>query len=366
MNTINSGLAAKLNEAARTEARDFNRSRAVTIWLFTVCALVALMVIVGGWVRLTRSGLSITEWKVITGILPPLDDAAWQQQFARYQQSPEFRLVNATMTLAEYKSIFYLEYIHRLLGRLAGLVVVVPLAFFLIRGLIPWRRSAIYLGIVALFGFQGFLGWYMVASGLVDRPHVSHYRLAIHLLMALLLLGLTLWLALNRVYGKPGRRWSVPGVMLLVVLLLQITYGALVAGLKAGGITNTWPLMFGSLVPTSLLGALSPWWLNPIESPVTVHFIHRWFAFAVLAMALMIYWQVGRHSHSPNIRRSALTLALLVCIQIAVGISVVQLSVPVALALFHQAIALLMCAVAVFLNHRLAAAQKYASLSERP
>lgn len=358
MRTINSELSAKLNAAARTntDARDFNRSRAVTVWLFTVCALVALMVIVGGWVRLTRSGLSITEWKVITGILPPLGETAWQQEFARYQQSPEFRLVNATMTLAEYKSIFYLEYIHRLIGRLAGLVVVVPLAFFLIRGIIPWRCSAVYLGIAALFGFQGFLGWYMVASGLVDRPHVSHYRLAIHLLMALLLLGLTLWLALSRVYGEPGRRLSVPGVMLLIILLMQITYGALVAGLKAGGITNTWPQMFGSLVPASLLGVLSPWWLNPVESPVTVHFIHRWFAFAVLIMALAVYLRAGRRSHSQNIRRSALTLALLVCIQIAVGVSVVLLGVPVSLALFHQAVALMMFAVAVFLNHRLAAA----------
>ncbi|MFN7946043.1 MAG: COX15/CtaA family protein [Blastocatellia bacterium] len=357
MSTINSGLSAKLNAAARTGAgaRD-DSSRAVTIWLFTVCALVALMVIVGGWVRLTRSGLSITEWKVITGILPPLSETAWQEQFARYQQSPEFRLVNATMTLAEYRSIFYLEYIHRLIGRLAGLVVVVPLAFFLIRGIIPWRSSAVYLSIAALFGFQGFLGWYMVASGLVDRPHVSHYRLAIHLLMALLLLGLTLWLALSRVYGEPGRGWSAPGAMLLIILLMQITYGALVAGLKAGGITNTWPLMFGSLVPASLLGVLSPWWLNPVESPVTVHFIHRWFAFAVLIIALAVYVGAGRRSHSANIRRSALTLALLVCIQIAVGVSVVLLSVPVSLALFHQAVALMMFAVAVFLNHRLAAA----------
>lgn len=358
MRTIGSELLAKPEgTGADASVHYINASRSVTIWLFTVCALIALMIAIGGYVRLTRSGLSITEWNVITGIVPPLNESAWQQEFAKYQQTPEYRLINSTMTLEGYRRIFYLEYFHRLIGRLAGLIVVVPLAFFLLKGVIPWRRSAVYLGIAGLFGLQGFLGWYMVASGLIDRPHVSHYRLAIHLLMALLLLGLTLQTALNRVYGS-SRRLSAPGVALLVILLIQITYGALVAGLKAGSIANTWPRMFGSFVPASLFGLVDPRWLDPVESPVTTHFIHRWFAFAVLIIALAVWFRARQCRHSLNIRRGALALALLVCIQILAGVGVVLFGVPVSLALFHQTVALIMFAVAIYLNHRLSGAPR--------
>ena len=215
-------------------------NKAVTNWLFIVCGLIMFMVVFGGYVRLTRSGLSIVEWKPIAGVIPPIGDEAWQLEFEKYQQTPEFQKVNKDMTLEGYKWIFYNEYIHRLIARFAGLVVVLPLFYFLWKGIIPWRKSAVYLAIAALFGFQGYLGWYMVSSGLRDVPSVSPYRLTIHLLLALFLLAMTLWMALNHRYGFPlkveGATRSSPfvvSVLVLAVLVLQISYGGLVAGMKA-------------------------------------------------------------------------------------------------------------------------------------
>ncbi len=338
----------------------FERSnKAVTVWLFAVAALVAIMVVVGGYVRLARAGLSIVEWNPVTGVIPPLTEAAWQAEFAKYQQTPEFKIMNPTMTLDGYKRIFYLEWAHRLIARVAGLAVVVPLAWFLWRRIIPLRRSAIYLLIAALFAFQGFLGWYMVASGLVDRPHVSHFRLTIHLLTALTLLGLALWTGLDRVYGasaKGRRRASWPGIGVLAIILLQIAYGGLVAGLKAGHISNTWPLMAGALVPPGLLASAGSWLENLLEAPLTVHFIHRWLAFVVLAVALWFYFRhpAGVGDVARQVRTAALLLVAIISVQIALGIGVVLFGVPIWLALAHQATALAMFVTAVYLNHRLA------------
>lgn len=336
-------------------------SRAVTAWLFVVAALVAVMVVVGGYVRLARAGLSIVEWNPITGVIPPLSEQAWQAEFAKYQQTPEFKLVNPTMTLDGYKRIFYLEWAHRLIARLAGLVVVAPLAYFLWRRIIPWRQSAIYLVIAALFAFQGFLGWFMVASGLVDRPHVSHFRLTIHLLTALTLLCLALWTALDRVYGRGGggrSRASGAGIGVLAIILLQIAYGGLVAGLKAGHVSNTWPLMGGALVPAGLLASAGSWLESLLEAPMTVHFIHRWLAFVVLAIALWFYFRHrgGETARAGQVRAAALLLIAVIALQIALGVGVVLFGVPVWLALLHQATALVMFTVAVYLNHRLVAA----------
>lgn len=328
--------------------------RAVTIWLFTVCALIIGLTVFGGYVRLTRSGLSIVEWNVITGVVPPIGEAAWQAEFAKYQATPEFHHVNFNMTLADYQRIFYVEYIHRLIARLAGLIVLVPLGIFLWRGLIPWRRSGIYLLIAALFGFQGFLGWYMVSSGLVDQPAVSHYRLTIHLLVALTLLALTLWTALT--YQQQGVRpravWSGAAkltVALLVVLVVQIAYGGLVAGLKAGHASDTWPYMFGYLVPPGLLTVIEPWWANLVESVPTVHFVHRWFAFVVLLFAGLLYLQTKQRA----IRGTLLGLVALVLVQITLGVSVIWFRVPLVLALLHQATALLLFALVVWLLYQL-------------
>lgn len=328
--------------------------RPVTIWLLMVAFLIASMVVVGGYVRLTRSGLSIVEWSPVTGVIPPLSETAWQREFAKYQQTPEYRIVNREMTLDGYRRIFYLEWTHRLLARTAGLMVVLPLAWFLWRGVIPWRRSAPYLLISLLFGLQGFLGWWMVASGLLDAPQVSHFRLTIHLLTALLLLALTLWLAFNRIYGQSGlrwRQWSALGAVTLAVIVVQIAYGGLVAGLRAGHISNTWPLMFGVWIPGGMWAVFDSWLMSAVAAPVTVHFIHRWLAFGVLAAAAWLWWR----QRSAD-RQAALWLAIIVLVQIGLGASVVIFGVPLWLALLHQATAVVMFAAAIHLNHRLATA----------
>ena len=350
--SVRTARLADLQQTATTPIVAPNQ--AVTLWLFTVCALIIGLTVFGGYVRLTRSGLSIVEWNVITGIIPPIGEAAWQVEFAKYQATPEFAHVNFNMTLADYQRIFYVEYIHRLIARLAGLIVVGPLGVFLWRGLIPWRRAGVYLSIVALFGFQGFFGWYMVSSGLVDQPAVSHFRLTIHLLTALSLLGLTLWTALNdRQQGaRPQAAWSGAAkltVILLVLLVVQIAYGGLVAGLKAGHASDTWPLMFGYLVPPGLLAVMEPWWANLVESVPTVHFVHRWFAFVVLLFAGILYQQ----NRQPALRSTILGLVALVLVQITLGISVIWFHVPLVLALLHQATALLLFVVVVWLVHQL-------------
>jgi cytochrome c oxidase assembly protein subunit 15 len=346
-------------QGEKAGARDSSQ-RQVTIWLFTVCVLIIGLVVFGGYVRLTRSGLSIVEWNVITGVVPPIGEAAWQAEFAKYQQTPEFQKVNTAMTLEGYKSIFYVEYFHRLIARLGGLVVVIPLFVFVWKGAIPWRKSGVYWLIAALFGFQGYLGWYMVSSGLVDRPSVSHYRLTIHLLAALTLLALTLWVGLNRVYGertsvRGGANAMVRGlgIVLLAVLVFQIAYGGLVAGMKAGHASDTWPLMFGYLLPPGLFSAVQPWWVNLVDTAATVHFVHRWFAFVVLIVAAFVFFLTRHSNKAPAIARTLAILLALVGVQIALGVSVVWFHVPLLLALSHQAAALLLFVAVIVLNHQL-------------
>ena len=336
----------------------------IVAWLAIVSIFIMILVVFGGWVRLTRSGLSMVEWRVITGVIPPTNESAWQEAFAKYQQTPEFQKINRSMTLAEYKFIYYNEYIHRMLGRLAGTLYVVPLFYFLIKGAIPWRKSAVYLAIGLLFALQGFMGWYMVSSGLIDRPSVSHYRLTVHLLLALTLLGFCLWAGLTTYFGdsRPQRRAATRqarrlAILLMLVLIVQISYGGLVAGLKAGHASNTWPLMYGRLIPPQLLSVLQPWWLNLVESAITVHYIHRWFAFAVLIMAVILYYQSRVRTFAATIHKGLITMIVLVVVQIALGISVIWFYVPVSLALIHQAMALMLFIAAIFLNHRLHYAQ---------
>jgi cytochrome c oxidase assembly protein subunit 15 len=343
---------------ARRVADSITAPRTVGLWLYMVCVVVMGLVIFGGYVRLTQAGLSITEWNVITGVLPPMGDAAWQAEFAKYQLTPEFQKVNQQMTLSEYQTIFYIEYIHRLVARLAGLLVVVPLLIFLARGIIPWRKAGIYLTIVGLFGLQGFMGWYMVSSGLVDRPAVSHYRLTLHLLLALGLLALALWTGLTHMRGAVTQRTPSTGVaklatVLLVVLILQIAYGGLVAGLKAGHASDTWPLMFGQLIPSGLLTIVQPWWLNLLAAATTVHFIHRWFALVVLTVVVLLVGFSRRQSFGPAQQRTLTFLITLVCVQIILGISVIWWHVPLVLALLHQATALLLFVMTIILKHQL-------------
>lgn len=335
--------------------------RAVTVWLLLVCVLVVVMVSVGGYVRLARAGLSIVTWDLVSGVLPPLGEEAWQETFAQYQQTPEFQQVNADITLDEYRRIFYIEYYHRLIARLAGLVVILPLAFFLITGLIPWRRSISYLLVALLFVLQGVLGWYMVSSGLVDRPSVSHYRLALHLLTALLVLGLAFWIALDRRYGTPssglrhGRR-VVWAIVLLGVLVIQIAYGGFVAGLKAGYVSDTFPLMFGYIVPPGLFTVLQPAWVNLVANTATVQFVHRWLAFGVLGVAAVLAALVCRGGLTREVRRGVLVVVALLGVQIGLGVSVIWLHVPLVLALLHQLTAVFLFLAVLFVVHRLRAA----------
>ena len=336
-------------------------NRAVTIWLLVVCGLIIFLIAFGGFVRLTRSGLSIVEWNPISGVVPPIGHAAWQAEFAKYQLTPEFLKVNTAMTLPEYQEIFLIEYTHRLIARFAGLLVAIPLIYFLLKGMIPRRQRWLYILIGILFAFQGVLGWYMVSSGLVDRPAVSHFRLTAHLLLALTLLAITFRLALDRIYGhpkkQPGGRAAAYWLSVLVIgiLVVQIGYGGLVAGLKAGHVSDTWPLMFGYLVPPGLLTAAGGWLNSILTAPATLHFIHRWLAFVVLAVALAVYFVARRHTYAPQVRRSSLLLAALVLVQITLGIGVVMMGVPIVVALTHQFSAMMLFLTALYLNHRLAA-----------
>ena len=234
------------------------QNRAVMIWIFTFTAFAAFLVVYGGFVRLTRSGLSITQWNPISGAVPPLNQPAWQAEFAKYQQTPEFKLVNFNMTLDQYKTIFWVEWLHRFIARIAGFVFAIPFFVFLFQKNIPWKEVGWYIFLGILFVSQAILGWYMVASGLEDRPSVSHYLLASHMLLALTLIGISLWTAFGHLYGFSVKKakWSLSSKLVLtgfIILLIQICYGSFTAGLKAGYISDTWPLMLGKLIPSGLL-----------------------------------------------------------------------------------------------------------------
>ncbi len=338
------------------------RHRAVMTWLFLFAFVVAFLVVFGGYVRLTRSGLSIVEWNPISGVIPPIGETAWQEEFAKYQQTPEFRHVNSWMTLEDYKRIFYIEWLHRLIARLAGLLYAVPAFYFLARKVIPWKEFGIYFIMGVLFVAQAFMGWFMVASGLIDRPAVSHFRLTLHLLFALTLLALALWTAFGHRYGFHPRERRVPwsplsklAAFAMAVLVVQISYGGLVAGLKAGHVSNTWPLMFGQWVPRGIFGTEGFRWGNLIEAPQTVVFIHRWFAFAGLIVVPWLYLRARRAGYPPEIQHGLGWLILAVAAQIGLGVLVVLSNVHIPIASLHQAGALALFWLAVFFLHRLRA-----------
>lgn len=333
-----------------------SQNRAVMSWLFIFACIVAFLIVFGAFVRLTRSGLSITEWNPISGTVPPLSDAAWQEEFTKYQQTPEFQQINFNMTLEEYKYIFWIEWIHRFLARFAGLVYAIPVFYFLFTKKIPIREFGIYFVMGLLFIAQAIAGWIMVASGLVDRPSVSHFNLTIHLLLALTLFGLALWTLLGHKYGftdkSKNSKWSTPSRLALIsfmVLIIQITYGGMTAGLKAGHVSDTWPLMFGKLIPPNLFSSL----INIFESPQTIVFIHRWFAFAVLIAITAFYASVRTNNASIEIKNGLNWLLGLVVFQIALGILTVVLHVQIAIALAHQAGALGLFALLIYFIHRL-------------
>ena len=331
------------------------QNHAVMKWINFFSFIVAFLIVFGGFVRLTRSGLSIVEWNPISGVKPPIGQQAWEEEFAKYQETPEYNKVNTDMTLAEYKYIFYIEWIHRLVARLAGLAYAIPVFYFLFTKKIPLKEFGIYVVMGLLFISQAVAGWIMVASGLVDRPSVSHFNLTIHLLLALTLLGLAQWTALGHKYGFPDStkksKWSTPSkwaVAFLVILMIQISYGGLTAGLKAGHVSDTWPLMLGKLIPPGLFSSF----INVLENPFTIVFIHRWFAFAVLAMVIYLHYAVRKHNFQPDLLKGLGWFIGAVTLQIILGILTILSYVNIVIALLHQAGAIALFAVTIYFIHR--------------
>jgi cytochrome c oxidase assembly protein subunit 15 len=321
------------------------RPRAIATWLMLVAAMVFMMVVIGGITRLTESGLSITRWEPISGAIPPFGAEAWQAQFDLYKDSPQFAQLGHGMTLADFKFIFFWEYVHRLLGRLIGLAFALPLAWFWWKRAIPsgfgWKLGAI----LALGALQGGIGWWMVASGLVDRPEVSHIRLAIHLITALVIFASMIWVALDlTARAKP----PLLAIWALCALFLQFMFGAYVAGLDAGYAFNTWPKMGEDWYPA---GAdwMEPMLRNFADNPVTVQFVHRWLAFVVAGFALAI----GLKAWLRGLRTEAAALIGAVTAQITLGILTILSGVQIDIAVTHQAMAVLLLAAMVTAAHRL-------------
>jgi cytochrome c oxidase assembly protein subunit 15 len=328
-----------------------------------IALMVYVMIVIGGLTRLTESGLSIVEWRPFTGFIPPLNHADWQALFEQYQRYPEFQKVNRDMTLAGFQAIFWLEYFHRLWGRVIGVAFLVPFAWFLLRGRID-RALAPRLAIVfVLGGLQGALGWYMVQSGLVDRPDVSQYRLAAHLALALALYGYLLWLAfglLARPRAPAGRvpAWLGPAAGAAFALVcLTIVAGAFVAGLDAGLVYNEFPLMGGGLAPPDLF-AMEPAWRNFFENPSAVQFMHRALAVTTAAVIVALWFATRFGQVAPRLRASASVLMMVAALQVLLGVSTLLLFVPIHLAALHQATAVLVFTAAIWLLHEIRAARR--------
>jgi cytochrome c oxidase assembly protein subunit 15 len=332
--------------------------RQVAAWLLVCCALVFALVVVGGITRLTRSGLSIVEWQPIVGILPPVNDAQWQEVFHKYQQTPEYQKVNLGMRLDEFKRIFWWEYFHRLLGRAVGLVFFLPLLYFALSHRIGRGLALRLFGILLLGALQGALGWYMVKSGLVDDPRVSQYRLTAHLGLAFLIFASIFWTALDLLAPQPARpdparsRLQRSAAGLSAIIFLMALSGGLVAGMHAGLAYNTFPLMNGHLVPPEYL-ALQPWYRNLFNNVPAVQFDHRLIAW-LLAILVPLFWLRSRSVQlEPRARLASNLLVLALALQIAVGISTLLLMVPVPLAAAHQAGALTLFAASLWACHEL-------------
>lgn len=314
------------------------------------------MVVVGGMTRLTHSGLSIVEWQPIVGTLPPFDDAQWEETFSKYRQTPQFRLRNHDMTLAGFKGIFWWEYFHRLLGRVVGVAFLLPFLYFLARGAIgrplAWRLA----GIFVLGALQGALGWYMVASGLVDDPRVSSVRLAAHLGLAFAIYAAMFWLALGLLV--PGRAQAPRGLrrhagVAAALVFAMVISGALVAAIRAGFAYNTFPLMNGQWIPDEIL-LIDPWWMNAIHNMATVQFVHRVLAMVIAVTVLALWWRIrAEPSLARQTRLWANALLAVAAAQIAIGIATLLLRVPLPLAAIHQAGAVIVFTCALGLLHSL-------------
>jgi cytochrome c oxidase assembly protein subunit 15 len=350
-----------MNSRFDNSARD---NRHIAIWLLLVCTLIFCMVVLGGVTRLTHSGLSMVDWQPIHGILPPLNEAEWLQEFEQYKQSPEFLKINKAkgMGVEEFKSIFWFEYGHRVLGRIIGLAFLLPFLFFLVKGKIRRKMVPRYIVMFILGGLQGLLGWYMVKSGLVDKPSVSQYRLTAHLVAAIAIYVFIFWHVLslwnsNRIPVADSRARGLKqhGLISSALIILMIISGGFVAGTKAGFTFNDFPFMHGSLLPPGGM-ALEPWWLNFFENVATIQFSHRVLAVIVFLTVLAYVIKGWKSIAIDNSTKNLFTLLLvMLLIQLALGITTLIYVVPVALGAAHQAGALLLLTIAVMTNHRLRA-----------
>lgn len=328
--------------------------RHVAYWLIACAVLVFAIIVVGGLTRLTHSGLSIVEWQPLVGTIPPLSQADWEASFAGYRATPEFRLVNFDIDLDGYKRIFWLEYVHRLLGRLVGLMFLLPLMWFVLRGTVrgalAWRLAAIFV----LGALQGAMGWYMVKSGLVDDPRVSQFRLTAHLGLAFVIFAAQFWTALDllsppQIETRTARRSRLSAFALAVcaVVFLMVLSGGMVAGIRAGYAYNTFPLMNGRFVPAEIL-LIEPWYANFFYNMATVQFVHRSIAWLLILLVPLLWWQARS---TPAIRRSANVLLWALGVQVALGIATLLMHVPIPIAATHQAGAVFVFAASLWVAH---------------
>jgi heme a synthase len=335
-------------------------NKSVIIWLLSGCVLLFLMVVVGGITRLTNSGLSMTDWHLVTDTFPPLTEAKWNEAFEQYKKFPEYQKINIhnDFQLADYKFIYFWEWFHRFIGRIIGLVFFVPFVYFLIKKKLdtPTIKKCIIL--LAMGGFQGFLGWFMVRSGLIDNPDVSHFRLSLHLTFAFITFAYTLWVALDLIYPERNINKILPlrtiARYALVALLIQIIYGGFVAGLNAGLIHNHWPLMSdGEFIHESVFIEQSTLVKNLIEGKSGVQFVHRTFAYAVVAIILFLYFKSKKYSLTNTQSKGINILVIFVFVQFALGVFTLLYSVPLALGLIHQIMAFFLLSAMTYTLHRL-------------
>lgn len=332
-----------------------NHNRLVARWLLICCGLVFVMVVLGGVTRLTGSGLSMVDWRPVTGILPPLTDETWERTFKMYQATPEFQKINANMDVDGFKGIFWLEYLHRSLGRAIGIAFLLPFLWFAWRGFIRRDEWLKYGAMFVLGGLQGVLGWYMVKSGLVDNPAVSQYRLTAHLSAAFLVYACMFWVALSLLYpagSKIEHPWYGKTVALTTLIVITVISGGFVAGLKAGKIYNTFPMMGDEWIPRDVM-AIDPWWLNFFENMGTVQFDHRILAITTFVLIVAYWFRIPRHKLPARIAKAINALLHTGILQIVLGIATLLLVVPISLASAHQAIAMVLFTVALYLCHGL-------------
>jgi len=309
--------------------------KAILIWLYTGMIMIIIMVAIGGITRLTHSGLSMVDWKPIMGSIPPISDAEWNESFEKYKAFPEYQVVNYDMDIHEYKKIFFWEYFHRLWGRIMGIVFIIPFIIFWKKNYIPSPWFKRFIWIVIGGGLVGALGWFMVVSGLKDKPEVSHYRLAIHLIAAFSLLAYIYWQSLKVKYGEVKlANTNNFTTWIILIIYLQIVYGAFVAGLKAGLIHNTWPLMGDSFIHENTF-SLSPFWENLIQHKDGVQFIHRMIAY-IAVISIAIFGRMHWKKVSSNLDSSILFSVIIIIIQFTLGVFTLLLKVPVSLGVLHQ------------------------------